>query len=143
MTRFEDWPQRMEAAIHTARGIPFGYGPGQNHCCLFTGDVVMAMTGRDPIAWFRGKYTSERGAYLAARVFAGGGLPEAMDRISTEFPCSEIPVSFAKRGDAVMFEQSPGDFGLGICIGTRFASVTKPDGLAFLPMSSALRVWSI
>lgn len=143
MHRLEDWSLRMEAAIDAARTIPFGYRPGRNHCCKFTGDVVLEMTGRDPIAWFRGRYKTEKGAYLALLQFAGGGLAEAMERIAAEFPLEEIRPTHAQRGDAVMFEMEPGNPGLGICVGHRLVSVLPDTGLGFVAMSAALRAWRV
>ena len=142
ITRFEDWPQRLDAAIDDARSIPFGYAPGENHCCLFTGNIVLAMTGDDPIAWFRGRYKDEKGAYVALKQFAGAGLVEAMERIAAEFPATEIPITHAQRGDVVLFEVQD-DPGLGVCVGSKFVSVTKPNGLAFLPMTGVLRAWRV
>jgi hypothetical protein len=140
--RLENWPLRMETAIDAARVLPFGYGPGQYHCCLFTGNVIEAMTGGDPIAWFRGRYTTERGAYLALKRFAGGDVPEAAAKIAEDFGCVEIAPTLAGRGDAVLFDTPDGP-AMGICIGPQLVSVTKPNGLAFLPMIAATRAWKV
>jgi hypothetical protein len=53
MKRYEDWPQRLVAAIEAARGRPFSWGAMD--CCLFAADVVLAMTGVDYAAGFRGR----------------------------------------------------------------------------------------
>jgi len=141
MSRREDWPERLHACIEAARGVPFGYGPGENHCCLFTMNAVLAMTDRDPMAWFRGKYKDERGAYVALRRFAGGGLAEAMARAWAEQGWEEVPTGMAQRGDVVLHDTPDGE-ALGICIGATFVSVTK-DGVTFLPMSGAQRAWKV
>ncbi|MBI2235348.1 MAG: hypothetical protein HYU60_00050 [Magnetospirillum sp.] len=142
LVRREDWPLRLQEVIDAAQGVPFGYGPGQQHCCLFGGDAVKAMTGTDAMAWFRDRYTDEKGAYQALRKFAGGGLTEAMDKLAGQFALTEVPPPLAQRGDAVLHD-TPDGLALGICIGERFATVTRPDGLAFLPMASALKAWRI
>lgn len=142
--RYEDWPRRMEEAISAARDVPFGYGPGQNHCCLFTADVALAMTGEDMLSPLRGKYTTEKMAYLVLRKFTkGGGIVEYMEYVSKAHSIPEIPVSHAQRGDAVLFyEEGTSNPGLGVCVGDRFVSVIK-TGIAFAPMAKALKAWAV
>ena len=144
LTRFEDWSSRLEAAIDAARGAPTGYAPGENHCCLFSGDLVLAMTGTDVMAWFRGRYKNERGAYLALKRHAGAGLEKTVEKISVEFQVPEVPVNYAQRGDWVLHDEAhTHDLGAGICVGSRFVTVLHPAGVVFLPMSKALRAWRI
>lgn len=144
ITRREDWPKRMDDAINAARNKPFGYALGENHCCLFMGDVVLAMTDTDVMAWFRGKYKCERGAYVAVKRHAGGGLRETVEKIAQEMAIEEISPLFAQQGDVVMhWSDNPDDPGVGICVGSRFVATTKPMGLIFRPMSEAKRVWRI
>ncbi|EME71383.1 hypothetical protein H261_03203 [Paramagnetospirillum caucaseum] len=142
LTRFQDWPVRLDAAIAAARAVPFGYGPGQSHCCLFSSGVVQAITGTDVYAWFRGRYRCERGAYVALRRFAGGDVPEAVARIAAECGAPEIPLALAGRGDVVLFDTPEGP-AMGICLGAHLVSVTRPHGLGFLPMSAATRAWKV
>lgn len=142
LTRFPDWPRRLDAAIAAARGLPFGYGPGESHCCLFSSNVVQAITGTDVYAWFRGRYRCERGAYVALRRFAGGDVPETVAKIAEQCGAPEISKSMAGRGDVVLFDTPDGP-AMGICVGDRLVSVTRPHGLAFVSMSAATRAWRV
>jgi len=144
LSRREDWSQRLDAAINAARTVPFGYAPGENHCCLFMGDCVIAMTDTDVMHWFRGKYNSERGAYVAVKRHAGGGLVQTFEKIAEEFGIEEIPVQYASPGDVVMhIAGDDGSEGCGISLGSRFVTVCKPAGVKFEPMTTAIRAWRI
>lgn len=144
--RRDGWEAALAEQIAAARPLPFGYGEGQNHCCLFAGNVVLAITGVDPIRWFRPsgtlRYRTERGAYALLRRFAGGGLAEAMGRVAAECGFCAIPPRRAGRGDVVLHATQDGD-GLGICTGRTFAAVCWPRGLEFRPMKDALAAWRI
>lgn len=101
----------------------------------------MAMTGVDPMAWFRGRYKTRRGAYAALRRFAGGGLAEAMDRVAAERSYKRIPTRMAQRGDVVMHDTPDGP-GLGVCVGSTFVAIAD-GGVIFPPMAAASAAWRI
>lgn len=64
----------MDAYL-TAFAAPFAWG--KSDCCLTVADCLVAMGLPDPMAVYRGRYDSERGAM---RMFArDGGLEGAMD----------------------------------------------------------------
>lgn len=132
--RFEDWPERLDAAIEAARGAAFSWGA--HDCALFALGVAQALTGTDYGKPWRGEYASE--AEAAQILTAGGGL-EAM--ASALFGPPVAP-AFAQRGDVVLFEQ-PGGPALGVCLGVNSAFVTAPRGLVFVPTARCAVAWRV
>lgn len=98
--RYQDWQQRIIAAIEAASGRPFLWGSAD--CCLFVADCCVAACGKDPAADYRSRYTTEVGA---KRVLAKlhGSIPAVLD---AHF--ERVIPEMAQRGDAVVFE---GDLG--------------------------------
>lgn len=145
MTRFESWPRLLAEAIEAARGRPFSWG--EHDCCLFAATLVLAMTGTDPAARFRGKYKTARGAAGIMKRFAGGGVAAAAEKIAAALGCPEVPPRLAGRGDVVLFE-APGPDGkpspaLGVCVGATFVFALAAVGVGFMPMGCAIRAWKV
>jgi hypothetical protein len=102
------------------------------------------MTGTDVMAWFRGRYKDERGAYVALKRFAGAGLEATVEKIAADHGCTEIPAAYAQPGDWITHVvEGAQDHGAGICIGHQFVTVCAPQGLAFRPMHGAHRAWRV
>ena len=106
---------------------------GTNDCCMFAVGAVKAITGVDYGAGYR--YKTEKGA---AKVLAKAGGVEA---IATKCLGESISPLYAQRGDVVSFESGKG-LALGICVGDKIAAM-RENGLMFLPMSQALKGWSV
>lgn len=107
---------------------------GENDCCKFCAGAVKAMTGKDYALDFE-SYKSKSQAYRLLKKYNGvGGVVEKCLGQSKN-------TKFAKYGDVVMFNTEQGDT-LGICVGTKIVAVGN-QGMAFLPMSMAKKVWSI
>lgn len=145
ITRYEDWPGRLDRALTAARRTPFAWGRAD--CGLFMADCILAMTGYDPAAGLRGRYKTRRGAAGALKRYAAGGLAEAMDKALGAAGWIDALPAFAQRGDAVLFAATDVDFGTptaaaGICIGQRLAYL-GPSGLAQAPMTCVTRIWRI
>lgn len=134
MTRFPDWPRRLDVAIEAARRRPFCYGTVD--CALFAADVVLALTGVDLAESFRGRYSSrsEAVALLGAR----GGLEAVVHEALGE----PLPTPLlARRGDVLMVKTPEGP-ALGICDGIR-GQFAGPQGLAARPMSEWEKAWRV
>ena len=133
LTRFEDWPRRLDAAIEAARARPFCWG--EQDCALFAAAVVEAVTGRDFGAEFRGCYASA----LEARrqMEARGGLAA----ITSCFLGDPVQVTVARRGDVVLRLGEHGE-SLGICLGAKCA-FTGFDGLVFTPLKECVLAWRV
>jgi len=137
--RHNDWPSRLLRAVEEHRCKPFSWG--ESDCCLFVCDCILAMTGHDPAAPFRGRYRTALGAYRALRRYCGGGLGE----IAAACGYAEVSPSMAQRGDVVLVnapECQPGGKALGICLGVHIATQSA-FGLIFEPRARALRAWRI
>jgi hypothetical protein len=80
----------MREAIARHHGQPFAWGASD--CTMFA-DVVLAITGFDPIADYR-RYTTEIGAM---RMLKKAGVTSMLEYVALNFP--EIPPAHAGRGD--------------------------------------------
>ncbi len=143
LSRRHDWPARLHESVDAARGRPFVWGGAD--CCLFACDCILAMTGVDPAAHFRGRYKSAAGARRSLQAFAGAGLAATVERITRELAMPEIPPLMAQRGDVVLIaapECPPECLALAICCGGRIAA-QGPDGLTLIPLARALRAWRV
>lgn len=137
LTRFEDWPVRLASFIEGAEKRPFLWGEWD--CCLLAADWVLAATGFDAAADFRGKYATAAGA---RRLIKKHGDMLTMVRSLTEaHGMREINPKMAQRGDVCLVESIHGD-ALGVCIGARIACAGI-DGLTDLPMPFAKAAWRV
>lgn len=133
--RFEDWPQRLAAAIEAARGRPFCWGA--HDCALFAAEVVQALTGIDFAAEFRGRYASK--AEAVGLLGERGGLEAVVTAVLGTPRPSPI---LAQRGDVVMVVTDEGH-ALGICNGAHAACAGREGGLVFKPMPEWRLAWEV
>lgn len=72
---------RLNGYLRAARVKPFGYGPGELDCARFVADFVLAEVGVDPLARWRGRYSTEAEADAILRANGGlvGVLAEGLD----------------------------------------------------------------
>ncbi|MEW7867465.1 DUF6950 family protein [Aeromonas diversa] len=133
MQRHPDWQARLLSHIEAAMGRPFVWG--QSDCCLFTADACAAVSGVDPAADYRGRYTTEIGArrvLLKQHGSIAAVLDDHFDR---------IPVTMAQRGDAALFDGEAGDTAGIIWAGTLWAMT--PQGARPLPGIIPRIVWRV
>lgn len=128
--RVDGWEKRLNEHLETIGAFAWG----TNDCCMFAVGCVQAMTGVDHGKEFRG-YKTAVGA--AKRLEKHGGV----EGIATYCLGESKSVKLAKRGDVVMIDSGEG-YALGVCVGSKIAAVSK-DGLTFVPMTQAIKVWSI
>lgn len=141
--RFHDWPTRLHAAIESRRATPFKWG--SNDCCMFAADVVLAITGADIAAQFRGKYDDALGAARVLR--ETGGISGAVEAAAAEHGFACLPsVAYAQRGDLIELDTEPnGDAGgpaLGVCVGSMVAGAGEA-GTVFVPPVKCRRAWRV
>lgn len=135
MQRLEDWPARLAAFVDAARARPFRYGEWD--CCVLAADWVLACTGADVMAPWRGTYRDKRSAVrILARL---GGLHRTGGHVMLGEP---IPALQARRGDVVLREDPALGPALGICLGAR-AAFPGPSGLVFRPVKECRQAWRI
>jgi hypothetical protein len=133
--RFEDWPRRLAAALEAARRQPFSWG--EQDCALFAAGVVLAMTGADLAAAFRGRYATRAGA--VALLGARGGL-EAVATEALGAPLANARL--ARRGDVVMTGSEDGP-ALGVCGAGGLCWFAAPGGLTTRPLTAATMAWRV
>lgn len=136
LTRREDWPSRLAAAIEDARDKPFRWG--SHDCGLFAGACVQAMTDVDPVAEFRGQYDDEDGARATMLAIAGGGLRAVWYRALGP---AMNNVRMARRGDVALIEIG-GIEVTGIVAGSRVACLTEA-GVAMVPAHRIVAAWRV
>ncbi|MDN8617879.1 DUF6950 family protein [Variovorax ginsengisoli] len=130
--RRSDWQQRFSAFAAERRGMAFAWG--QNDCCLFAADAVLAMTGDDWGADYRGTYDDVKSAL---RVMPEGGLREVATRALGE-PVTPL---MAAVGDVLLMMNEDREL-LAICNGVN-AIGPGPSGIVVLGMESALAAWKV
>ena len=135
MIRQQDWPEKMAATIEAKRKRPFAWG--KNDCALFCADIVLAMTGIDCGAPFRGSYDSEIGA-AKALIKAGVGNLDLLMRGMFGDP---LPAVLVGRGDIASFDIGNGRT-YGICIGEKIAAPGE-TGLEFVEMQHCDYGWRV
>lgn len=136
LTRREDWPSRLAAALEEARDKPFCWG--SHDCGLFAADCVLAMTDTDPAALYRGQYDDEAGARETMQRLSGGGLRAAW---TAALGPAMNNTRMAKRGDVVLVEVG-GVEATGVVVGSRVACLSEA-GLAMVPAHRIVAAWSV
>lgn len=126
--RVKDWESRLEEAIK-ATG-PFAWGSAD--CCTFAARVVREITGRE----FRERF-HYRDQFGARKILSRYG---GVEGIATRFLGAPKEAGLAQRGDVVLV-QSPKSM-LGICAGHMIAAQGR-NGVEWLPLSAALKAWSV
>jgi Domain of unknown function (DUF6950) len=122
---------------------PFAWG--ENDCASFAGDAILAITGVDIAAEFRGAYKSERGAAkVIKRITGGSTIADAAVYCAVKHGLVEYDYPLmAKRGDLVLIENGDGKTIAGI-IGLHGHPISPGvDGLVQFPITSVRRAWSI
>ena len=140
--RLDDWPARLRRFLEDRKRTPFAWG--RNDCCLFAADAVLAITGTDAAAAWRG-YRTARGA--ATRLDRHGGVAGLMREAAAAHGWAEILPAFARRGDVVLLVHPAPRHAvdaLGIVdLSGRRAAVPDADGLAAVPLIQAVTAWRI
>jgi hypothetical protein len=135
-SRLPDWAERLAALIEARREVPFAWGV--QDCCTLAADAALEMTGSDPMAEWRGRYATEA---EAEAVTGSQGLEETVAAALAAWGAPECPVAYAQRGDWALVSVG-NQLVCGIALGSVVAAPGR-DGLAFVPISRAIRIWSI
>lgn len=148
MLRFEDWPARLNRFIESRATRAFEWGT--HDCSLFAADCVLELIGIDPAKEFRGKYSTEAGAYraLLTGTRAYETFDTAVDGIAADIGFAEVPPLTAQRGDVVLIDSlypptPTGRPALGVVHLDGRIAAAGADGLVFLPLAAAKRAWRI
>lgn len=132
--RIPGWEAALHDYLAALDGAVFAWGTLD--CALFSAGAVQVMTGHDPAAAFRGRYSTAGGATRALSRYGAGTLEAT---IASQF--GEIQIGFARRGDAVLVGDT-----VGICVGADAVFIGEDNGVAGLvrfPRAIWQRAWAI
>lgn len=115
MTRRSTWEADLSAYIASVRARPHVYG--EHDCGLFVAGAVLAMTGDDFGAPFRGQYSTEIGCAKALKKHGAGDLETTLDSLFDRRPVGRL-----QRGDLVWDGAA-----VGVCMGS-YALFVGQDG---------------
>ncbi|MDZ4094525.1 MAG: hypothetical protein U1D35_06395 [Paracoccaceae bacterium] len=132
--RRADWQPRLIEYLARIARQPLKYGT--HDCALFAAGAVEAMTGADPAARWRGRYSTVRGGLRHLRA---AGYLDHITLCASLF--TEAPVARARAGDLAVL---PGPDGpaLGVVQG-EFVYVLRAEGLAWVELLAAERVFQV
>ncbi len=142
LKRFSDWPLRLDAYVLSTRERSFAWGTFD--CALNVCDAVLAISGTDIGAGFRGKYSTFEQAQDVIKAYAGGGILELAEKIAADFEIPACPATFARRGDVVFVDGGEIPAALGfVGLDGRHALCASEAGVARVHMSGWRRGWQI
>jgi len=127
-----DWRVRLGAYLAAEARRPFEYGTSD--CALFAAGAVKTMTGSDPSAAYRGRYTTLRGGL---RILRQDGFRDHVERAAALL--SEVAPQRMQVGDIAVVETADGP-SLGVVQG-EWVAVRTMNGLGFVPVDQATRVF--
>lgn len=137
MKRLPDWRARFEREMDAIMRVPFAWG---EHDCGpgLAGRLVLALTGEDLAAPFRGQYTDALGAL---RLVQAAGFDDLSDLVASMLP--EVHPSKARIGDIAAFKMdTPFKSALGVVNGER-VFVLRPEGIGTMGLLQAHRAFKV
>ncbi|RRH71989.1 DUF6950 family protein [Falsigemmobacter faecalis] len=137
LTRRSDWRGRLSAELDRQRRAPFAWG--RQDCALgLASGAVLALTGEDLAAAWRGQYRSERGALRALRAAGHESLGAAL---AARLP--EISPDEADLGDIALVA-SEGAIGEALALFDSAGLIALTEhGQGRIPRERALRAFKI
>lgn len=134
--RRSDWPERLNDFISSVIACNRPFAWGIRDCATFCGGAVLAMTGVDYFAPYRGAYSSYAGAKKFLHL--AGGYEAHVGKLLG----SSVAVNASGRGDVVL-RQADGRETLGIILGEKAVFLTEKGGLAFLSVDNCVSAWKV
>lgn len=134
LIRHADWQSRLVRFLAGAARRPFA--PGQHDCALFLAGAVLAMTGQDYAAPYRGRYTTPRGGL---RILRHDGFADHLALAAHHLAAR--PVAMAREGDGAVVPTPDGP-ALGVVQGETIY-VPGPGGLSLVPLLAATRAFEV
>ena len=140
--RIPNWPELLVEYLDRRKDERFQWGVMD--CCTFACDWVEEITGVDPMAELRHKYSGPITAQKAMIRFteSGDGLAACAQKLAFKYGFNEVKPSEAQRGDVVLI-----DFGSALALGIvgpdHHLHGAGPQGIVTVPLEAALRAWRI
>jgi hypothetical protein len=134
MARLPDWRARLLTYLSATANKPFR--PGQHDCILFVGGARAAVSGTNPMAGWRGRYSSvEGGLALARSLGCDDPFAYVVDGLD------EIHPSLARAGDLALVQDAGGAVpAMGVVQGG-WVYVLGLRGHNLIPLLAADRAW--
>lgn len=133
MRRLPNWRSKLHAVVEERRRLPIEYGV--NDCAIFAADCVLAMTGEDLAADYRGQYHSrEEAIQFLYRL----GYDDLVSLVADKLP--EISPVRAQIGDVAAIPSEPIGWALGIFNGETI-TVLREDALGTVRRELATRAF--
>ena len=144
LKRVEHWAEMAYHDFLIARAkAPYVWG--KNDCALFAADGILAQTGTDIAADFRGLYADEAGAYVAIRDVCGGkDVADAAAWAAARAGMVERgwPM-MAQRGDLVIVEIDGKPMAGLVLLNGVHVGVPGDRGLLRQPITAIKRSWAM
>lgn len=137
LVRVKNWRACFVAEIDRLKRTPFAWG---SHDCGpgLAGNLVLAITGVDCAAQFRGEYSTAAGAL---KTMKAAGFDNLADLVASMLP--EIHPSEAGIGDiAAVPHEGPLGYALGVVNGERIF-VLRESGLGTVDLLDAKRAFKV
>jgi hypothetical protein len=155
LIRVPDWNRRLQALFLDYVFRPFHWR--YHNCGLFSGRVVEALTGVDPVPRELRSAGDNAGRTLAAvRRYVGDGpgapVERLVERLAMDIGAREIRPANARRGDVVLLDveeltpegvhcvQGPA---FGVVVDRDFLAFPGESGMVYRPRLDARRAWRI
>jgi hypothetical protein len=119
-----------------AAGAPFVWDC-RNDCIGWAGNVAERLLGRDVLATYRGRYTTETGS---RRVMAREGWRDLGDVAAAFF--AEIPPALAQSGDWALVVNDDGSDTIGV-VCNHLVIARAPRGMAQVPRRRMLKAFRV
>jgi uncharacterized protein DUF6950 len=142
LKRIKHWDtQAYHHFLLDSQHIPFAWGT--HDCSTFVADGVLAITGVDIAADFRGKYSDHAGAFAAITSVCGGStVADAIVYCASKYNLVEWKhPKMARRGDVVTFEANGSLVAGLIHLSGRHIVAVGEQGLYRFPISRVIRSW--
>ncbi len=148
LTRTTHWATReFDAHLRTTRRAAFEWG--QNDCCMFPANAILAYTGTDIADDFRGKYHDQDSAFALIHSVTGGSTVEdAAAWCATKHGLVEYKHPLcAQRGDLGLVRQKVPNQQDRIIAGIihlsgHFVSIGETGQVRF-PITAVYRAWKV
>jgi hypothetical protein len=143
LTRHGNWQSLLQKHLESRRNEPFAWGT--NDCSIFVADAILAHTGVDIAAEFRGKYTDAASAKEVIHTITGGfTVEDAAVFVAKQHGMKELPsVLYAQRGDMVILDTELGPAVGIVHLSGQHAIFTAQDGLHKVAVSKTRRAWRV
>lgn len=144
LTRVKHWDTvALHAFLLERVHQPFEWG--KNDCALFAADAVLAMTGTDIAAEFRGKYTDEASAFALIKTVTGGTtVADAAVYCAKQHALPEWDAPRrAQRGDLVVIENGGRLIAGVVHLNGRSVATMSERGVVLLSILNVIRSWHV